>query len=157
MFGYGGGIYNGSPLEILNSTISDNTADYGAGLYNEFAVEMGLTNTIIANSIRGGDCLNDKGTISTNINNLVEDGTCSDGGLNFKTGDPLLDVLGDNGGLTQTLALLPGSPAIDAGDTSLGPLTDQRGVYRPQGFQTDIGAYELVQYMIYLPLIMSNE
>jgi hypothetical protein len=40
------------------------------------------------------------------------------------------------------MALLPGSPAIDAGNTSLAPATDQRGFPRPAGLATDIGAYE---------------
>ena len=40
------------------------------------------------------------------------------------------------------MALLPGSPAIDAGDTSLAPATDQRGFPRPAGAAADIGAFE---------------
>ena len=58
--------------------------------------------------------------------------------------DPLLGPLADNGGPTPTMALLPGSPAIDAGDDSACPPTDQRGVARPQGLACDIGAFELV-------------
>ena len=54
--------------------------------------------------------------------------------------DPLLGPLANNGGPTQTMALLPGSPAIDAGVTVAGVTTDQRGVLRPQGFAPDIGA-----------------
>ena len=44
--------------------------------------------------------------------------------------------------VTLTHALLPGSPAINAGDDSAAPATDQRGVPRPQGLRSDIGAYE---------------
>ena len=54
----------------------------------------------------------------------------------------LLGPLWDNGGPTLTHALLPGSPAINAGDDSAAPATDQRGVPRPQGLRSDIGAYE---------------
>ena len=54
--------------------------------------------------------------------------------------DPLLAALGSNGGPTQTRALQAGSPAIDAGDTSLA--TDQRGETRPFGTADDIGAFE---------------
>jgi len=50
----------------------------------------------------------------------------------------------DNGGSTQTMALLPGSPAIDAGNNANCPVADQRGVTRPQGDGCDIGAYEYV-------------
>ncbi len=56
--------------------------------------------------------------------------------------DPRLGPLADNGGPTLTLALLTGSPAIDAGLDC--PAVDQRGVARPQGPGCDIGAFELV-------------
>ena len=55
---------------------------------------------------------------------------------------PELGPLADNGGPTQTQALLPGSPAIDSADDSACPATDQRGVSRPQGASCDVGAYE---------------
>ena len=55
--------------------------------------------------------------------------------------DPLLAPLGDYGGPTQTMALLPGSPAIDAGTSTGAPATDQRGIARPQA-RVDIGAFE---------------
>jgi CSLREA domain-containing protein len=55
--------------------------------------------------------------------------------------DPKLGSLQDNGGLTQTHALLTGSPAINRGSTTLA--TDQRGVSRPQGAADDVGAFEL--------------
>jgi hypothetical protein len=56
-----------------------------------------------------------------------------------------LGPLGDNGGPTQTRALLIGSPAIDAGSNDCPPpATDQRGTARPQGAGCDIGAFELV-------------
>jgi uncharacterized repeat protein (TIGR01451 family) len=61
--------------------------------------------------------------------------------------DPLLGTLSDNGGSTETHALLAGSPAINAGsctDTAAATVTaDQRGVARPQGTACDIGAFEL--------------
>src|SRR5262249_11183309 len=56
--------------------------------------------------------------------------------------DPLLGPLADNGGPALTMALLPGSPAIDAGISINGVTTDQRGVPRPQGIAPDIGAFE---------------
>jgi hypothetical protein len=56
--------------------------------------------------------------------------------------DPRLGPLANNGGPTLTMALLPGSPAIDAGNTSLAPATDQRGFSRPAGLAADIGAFE---------------
>jgi sugar lactone lactonase YvrE len=56
--------------------------------------------------------------------------------------DPKLGPLEDNGGPTLTMALLPGSPAIDTGDTTAAPPTDQRGVPRPFSLAADIGAFE---------------
>ena len=85
--------------------------------------------------------------------NLSSDGTCNfnaRGDLNNH--DPLLGPLQNNGGPTQTMALLPGSPAIDAGNPSgctdgQGHLlkTDQRGMPRPDREDIvgcDMGAYE---------------
>jgi hypothetical protein len=57
--------------------------------------------------------------------------------------DPRLASWTDNGGPTPTVALLPDSPAIDAGDDAACASTDQRGVPRPQGLHCDIGAFEL--------------
>jgi hypothetical protein len=57
-------------------------------------------------------------------------------------GDPALGALADNGGPTQTMRPLPGSPVIDAIACTDAPATDQRGVPRPQFVQCDIGAVE---------------
>jgi hypothetical protein len=57
--------------------------------------------------------------------------------------DPLLGPLQDNGGPTFTHALLPGSPAIDTGDGSAAPVTDQRGFPRIDNGTIDIGSFEL--------------
>jgi len=82
----------------------------------------------------------------------IEDGTSC--GFTQATGslpntDPLLDPAGlqDNGGPTLTIALQPDSPAVDlVGEGACPPpVTDQRGVERPQGGACDSGAFELVQ------------
>ena len=85
--------------------------------------------------------------------NIVFDGT----GDLTNVADPKLGPLADNGGDTLTHALLPGSPAIDAGGDCDEPF-DQRGVPRPQGPACDIGGYELIVegYRIALPVIMSK-
>jgi hypothetical protein len=62
--------------------------------------------------------------------------------LQVTNSDPTLGPLTNNGGPTLTMALLPGSPAIDAGDTSAAPFIDQRGFPRPAGSAADIGAFE---------------
>src|SRR5262249_37062439 len=74
----------------------------------------------------------------------LEGGTdCSFGSPgDLQNRDPLLGALANNGGDVDTLALLGGSPAIDAGDGVGCPATDARGVARPQGSACDIGAFE---------------
>jgi hypothetical protein len=111
---------------------------------------LDLVNTIIArNSGKRGDCIIDStsmgtGSIGTNKNSLVDDGTCSPD----YSGDPMLGPLADNGGDTWTHALLPGSPAIDAVPAVSCTLPiDQRWMPRPvaagEGAPLcDIGAFE---------------
>ncbi|RIK26371.1 MAG: hypothetical protein DCC54_07320, partial [Anaerolineae bacterium] len=152
----GGGIHNAysGTLTVTNSTLSGNSANnFGGGIYNNLLATMNYSNTIIANSAAGGDCSNG-GTIGANVNNLVENGSCSP----TFSGDPNLGPLQDNGGPTQTHALLTGSAAIDAGNAAVcatAPVNnlDQRGVARPQGAACDIGAYEYVD--ITPPVVMS--
>jgi len=134
----GGAITNwlSSTTTLTNVTISGNASASQAAVWNQSGT-LNLTNTIIANSTGAADCQNDD-TLGTNTNNLVEDNTCSPA----LDGDPMLGSLANNGGDTQTLALLAGSPAIDAGTNVGCPATDQRGETRPQGAQCDMGAYE---------------
>lgn len=144
---YGGGISNHGVVTVTNSTISHNSStNPGGGLYN-FG-DINLSNSILANSLNGGDCITyGSGSVIDNGFNIIEDNSC---GLTGGS-DPLLGPLQNNGGSTFTHALLLGSPALDAGDTSL--LLDQRGGTRPQGSSDDIGAYEAVQY----PLTIHKE
>ncbi|HNB52986.1 MAG TPA: choice-of-anchor Q domain-containing protein [Anaerolineales bacterium] len=144
----GGGIaneYNNqSPyntLIVTHSTFSENSANYGGGILNDTSY-LYLSNTLIANSPSGGDCQSIYEP-ETNINNLIEDGGCEAA----LSGNPLLGALGDYGGKTPTMPLLPGSPALDAGDDptcAADPVNhlDQRGLPRPSGSHCDIGAYE---------------
>ena len=146
----GGAIYNyNGPLMISSSTVSGNSAYYGGGIYVDSVLPT-LQNTIVAYSPSGGNCY---GTIASNGYNLSGDNSCSfnsTGDLNNT--DPRLGSLQDHGGHTQTIALRPGSPAIDAGNPngctdSDGHLlrTDQRGKPRPDHEDTggcDMGAYE---------------
>ncbi|MCB0048644.1 MAG: hypothetical protein KDE24_03745, partial [Caldilinea sp.] len=132
---FGGGIYvSAGALTVTNSTVANNSAPYGGGIYN--GSMLYLRNSLIANSTGSSDCIN-SGTLAANTNNLIADGSCSPA----LSGDPLLGAFGDYGGDTQTVPLLPGSPAIDAGDGATCLATDQRGVERPEG-TCDIGAFE---------------
>ena len=143
----GGGIYNGnaSDLRLNSTTFSGNSAADGGAIFNANARIVEIKNSILANSTSGGDC---RGTATSpsGDHTLIEDSgqTCglTDGANGNIVGlDPVLDVLADNGGPTPTHALLPGSPAINAGDTTL--TIDQRGIARPQDGVDDIGAFEL--------------
>ena len=138
-----GGISTGvGTVTFTNSTISGNTAtsgDGGGGIMSTGG-QTDFKNTIIADNANT-DCqgagLNSLG------NNLDRNNTCNLTEPTDLVGvDPLLSPLQDNGGPTETHALLAGSPAIDAGDDLAAPGTDQRGLTRPQGDASDIGAYE---------------
>ena len=142
----GGGMANvGSSSSMLtNVTFSGNSLSYpnqrGGGIVNGGGGT--LKNTIVANN-SPDDCA---GSITSLGHNLSSDGTCGlTGSGDLQNTDPMLGLLADNGGHTQTHALLGGSPAIDAGSPDCPPpATDQRGVARPQGAACDIGAFELV-------------
>jgi LPXTG-site transpeptidase (sortase) family protein len=135
----GGGIYFTGPTTLNNSTVSGNLA--GSGHVAEIfgAGSLTLNNSILANSTDSHDCGLDSGTATIN-HTLVEDGTCSA----TITGDPKLGSLASNGGPTQTMALLSGSPAIDTGDAATCLTGDQRRTARPQIKACDMGSYELV-------------
>ncbi len=137
--GNGGGIYNQKTLTLTNVTIDANTATTGGGILNSATGTTTLKNTIVSSNT-GGNC---SGTITSAGYNIDSANTCLLAGTGDKPNtNPNLGALADNGGPTQTHALLAGSPAIDAGTATGAPATDQRGAMRPQGTGYDIGAYE---------------
>jgi hypothetical protein len=142
--------YNGN-LTVTSSTISGNSANGVSGIYTEDGNFDGvdptiLRNTIVANN-NGGNCGVMTTTITDGGGNLSwPDASCP--GINA---DPLLGPLANNGGLTQTMALLSGSAAIDAGSDANCESTDQRGGARPQGSHCDIGAFESGAPVTYVP------
>jgi hypothetical protein len=152
--GGGGGIFNtasGGTITLTNVTVAFNqSAPLGpnSGINNQGAPEdVSIVNTIVAENTPV-DC---SGPVDSLGNNLDSDGTCITNGVNNDiTGNASLGPLQNNGGPTETHALLPGSDAIDAGDdavcqnevTGSGP-TDQRGLPRSEGASCDIGAYEV--------------
>ncbi len=156
----GGAIASTSYLTVTDSTFSGNSAVDGGGAVDNAAAcgdssnapcLATLTNTIVANSTQGGNC---GGTMITDGGRNIEDGTTC--GFSMANGslsstDPQLDPAGlaDNGGPTQTIALQPGSPAINAGDEAAcaaAPVNgaDQRGFVRPgtHAVRCSTGAYE---------------
>ena len=136
----GGGMTNTGTATLTNCTFSRNTAsEYGGGLFNIGLAT--LTNTLVSGNA-ANSCPEAYGTFNSQGHNLI-------GSTQYNSGwiatdligvDPRLDPLGNNGGPTQTMALLPGSPAIYAGTSTGAPSTDQRGYTRFAG--TDIGAFQ---------------
>lgn len=153
----GGGIYTdvGGSLTLTNVTIVGNTTesfDSGDGLFVSGS-PADIKNTIIAANVDASGVAPDcAGPVNSLGHNLIEDTTgCTISGdttSNIIGQSPNIGPLADNGGPTQTHALLPGSPALDAGDNVGCPATDQRGAARPQDADgdlsavCDIGAYE---------------
>jgi len=150
----GGGIYvigawHDVWLRVTNSTLTGDSAPSGGGIYNKrYVIDsvVEISNTILNAGASGENIFNDDGTITSLGYNLS-----SDNGGGYLTGpgdqintDPLLGPLQDNGGPTLTHALLPGSPAIDAGDPNFHspPLNDQRGCLRVINGRIDIGSFE---------------
>lgn len=139
-----------SSAVITNSTLSGNNGVLGlAGV----VVAMGTVtfqNSIIARNTAGTDCSAQAGgtaTFSPGHTNLMDVNGCGTAGVHYLTANPLLGALGNNGGGVQTFALLPGSPAINAGDNAgaAGLSTDARGFPRVVSGTVDLGAFESQQ------------
>jgi uncharacterized repeat protein (TIGR01451 family) len=145
----GGGLHNRTTANLTNVTLHGNGAsgaDSGGNIFNDGdSAQLALANTVVANAGDGGNCVNSEGILNSLGHNLESTDTCGFAAAGDITDtNPLLGPLQDNGGATRTHALLPGSPAIDAGANGACPGTDQRGVPRPQGSSCDIGSYELI-------------
>jgi CSLREA domain-containing protein len=158
----GGAIYNAGSFYLANDTISNNTATEAA---SSIFAESGPANVL--NTVIGRDAPSEitalSGTFSSKGNNIVTDARGSTGFTNAVNNDqvsesneidPMLGPLADNGGHSDTRALLTGSPAINAGNdcvlTDSCPdvmrmrlSSDQRvGYFRRVGEHVDTGASE---------------
>ena len=142
----GGGVAGGG--NIAHTTFSNNSASRdGGALYLTSPLELG--NTILKAGVSGVNIFNNGGSFITHGYNV-----CSDNGSGLLNGpgdqintDPMLGPLQNNGGPTLTHALLPGSPAIDAGDPNFTPPPDydQRGpgFVRVFNGRIDVGSFEV--------------
>ena len=159
------GVDAGGTVNITDSTVAGNGGGLGAGGVIAFGT-VTVTSSLLANNGGGpniGDISGD-GEFISGGNNLISNGDDAEGFADGVNGDivgsngddpsnPQTDLLidarlgelQDNGGSTQTIALLDGSPAIDAGSNPNNLETDQRGVGfdRTVGDGTDIGAFEV--------------
>ncbi len=146
---------------LTSATIVGNTANLGDD--DAFGSGGGLQNGGAANSFSVANTLlagNHVGPVDLPAENLQCSGTYVSGGFNLRqtpdspgctgfaapgdavpAGALMLGALAANGGPTQTVALLPGSPAVNAGGAC--PATDQRGYVRGPVAPCDIGAFEL--------------
>lgn len=161
-------IYNsGGTVNVENSTVSGGGA-VGSGLFNDGGA-MALSHATITQHTYG--VINVSGSILTLFDTILAGNTDGDydgltvdvtslghNALGIDSIEPITDAAGDirvlsyaalvigpmqnNGGPTFTHALLVGSPALNAGDGTGAPLTDQRGESRIQGGTIDIGAFE---------------
>jgi CSLREA domain-containing protein len=177
-----GGIIAFGPLALVNTTVSANTASSrdGGGVMSVSPATVTLKNTVVANNTCAGSGPDLFGTFNSQDNNLI--GNTSGASFtgttthNITNVNPGLGPLADNGGPTQTHALLSTSPALDAGDncvtqsthcgdSNISQLTtDQRGFSRivdgPDVDTTatvDIGAYEMQTALANLPDTSTNE
>jgi len=150
----GGGIFNLAGLtSIDHTTITDNeaTGGFGDGVFSDASASTEVYSSIIADNVGGADVetFGASSFVSQNYN-LVGGGNAnasfslSDDIINLP--DAMLGSLANNGGPTETHALVAGSPAINAGDPSFStpPDFDQRGIGFPriQFGRVDVGAYE---------------
>ncbi len=142
----GGGLYSSSPggsIQASHITVAFNNAADGGGVAISGG-SLGIKNSIVGMNASGGDCSISAGGFSSIAENINSDGSCP--GFTLKD-DPLLKVLANYGGPTETHALQSDSPAIDAAPdcTAIGGAAvtiDQRGLSRPGGPVCDLGAYE---------------
>jgi hypothetical protein len=148
--GLGGGIYNDGTVAITNSTVSHNTAagndGVGGGISNP-GMLMIESSILSYNVAQNGANLS--GAVISHGYNVCSDlcgGYFNGPGDQINT-DPLLGPLQNNGGPTFTRALLPGSPAMDAGNPTFipPPWYDQRGpdFWRVRNGRIDIGSFEV--------------
>jgi hypothetical protein len=158
--GYGGALFNhDGVVDITNNTIAGNTAAQGGtGVFNlaDGSSNVDSASLLVDNSIVSGpssptalkvQAINDGTSNTTGAGNLITSQSGFAG--TFSTSNPLLGSLAANGGPTQTMALLPGSPALGTGDPQLAVgtdgftlPTDQRGNARTVNNAVDVGAFE---------------
>ncbi len=147
----GAGVHNTGSMTLSHSTVTRNTTfgdtgyEAGGGLFAFTPITV--ENSIVALNSADSEGPNVWGVLDSAGFNLFGDPS---GGTGYHesdllNNDPLLGPLADNGGPTLTMALLPGSSAIDAGDNTDAPQWDQRGPGFPRivNGTIDIGAFEV--------------
>jgi CSLREA domain-containing protein len=149
----GSALFNsgGSTATLLFVTIARNAvgSTSHAQVHNAGALQIGSSIVAYPLGLNAENCSGAMAgaSVGHNIDFPLDFGesTCAFTAIGDQAGvDPMLGSLANNGGPTQTIALLPMSPAIDAADPACPPpATDQRGFVRPGGARCDIGAFEV--------------
>jgi hypothetical protein len=147
---YGGTLTLTNATLAGNSTMSNGATGHGGGGLGVYAGSVTLMNTLIAGNTSAANKPDVSGAITSGGHNLIGSADGSTGishgvngdlaGTNAAPLQALVASLGEYGGSTPTVALLPGSPALDAGNAATCPSTDQRGASRVE--TCDIGAFE---------------
>jgi CSLREA domain-containing protein len=147
----GGGAALGSGSSLLNVTLAGNSAlktavgaldGEGGNLFTGGGVTV--RDTIVTAGVADDAATADCGSPPPNsLGGNVLPPACGPAPLDRTATNAMLGPLADNGGQTDTMALLAGSPALDAGVACPPPAADQRGVARPQGPACDSGAFEV--------------
>ncbi|MHC4841762.1 MAG: choice-of-anchor Q domain-containing protein [Planctomycetota bacterium] len=165
----GSGAYiRGGTITLDNSTIAANTATDGTGGLggnagsggsaggngsNNAGVSAGVYEDGVGGTIDAESCIFADNTASTDpdaggnlaaTNCVIENGVTPSSGSGNQTGDPAMGVLQNNGGTTETHAIITGSIALNVGSNPQSVTTDQRGTGFPRsvGAGIDVGAYE---------------
>jgi predicted outer membrane repeat protein len=151
---YGGAVTTQGGLTlVVNSTLSGNAGGSKGGQVANNVGSVTLSNTVLANDAEtGGSCAITAPTVATfrpitdGGGNVSDDGTCNFTRATSRNHtNAVLGPMANNGGPTQTLALLAGSPAISLGVPGSCPAVDQRGVPRPGAGQAcSSGAFQYV-------------
>ncbi len=162
----GGGIKNTGKTTLIRSTIAFNESDSSGGGISSFD-SLYFSNTIVGNNTavaQGDEIFKASGAVVSEGYNLVRD--IAQAGFTPNVGDilgttatpedPLLDPLADNGGNTFTHIPRCGSPAIDNGDTTDAPTSDQRDMPRVHGDNIDIGSVENQADAILLDAVITD-
>ncbi|MCA9772143.1 MAG: hypothetical protein KC466_07020, partial [Myxococcales bacterium] len=139
---------DGQTITFTNVTLANNTTQIGGQqlFCNRCGADTGifLRNTIIAGDGLLPNCevRFNTGPVNSAGGNVGTDASCNlvDVSDQANVADVMLDMLGDNGGVTRTLALREGSPAIGAAVEANCPANDQRGFGRDM--DCDAGAFE---------------
>ena len=155
-YSYGSGLDNLGTTSLTDCTVSGNSAGFGTlatGSFYDPGAKTTLMSCTVSGNSAGGLATYFSATTATNTiiagNSFDVSGSLDAASTNnLIGGDPVLAPLGNYGGTGQTMALLPGSPAIDAGTSVGAPTTDQRGMPRVGG--VDIGEFESSGFTIAL-------